>query len=287
MPWIVSHPAAPGGQAPGQHAGWFGHHNDPFLVTGDPNQPGWTVPGLSLIDGQSPTRLGSRQTLLAAMNRQQQFVDESGIAEKLSVQQHQAIGLLTSATVRGAFDVQQESANTRERYGRNIHGQCVLLARRLIDHGVPFVTVNWHNDGQNFWDTHGNNFHRLQHDLIPPADQALSALLHDLSESGKLDETLVVWVGEFGRGPKINGSAGREHHPRCYTGLLAGGGIRGGQVYGASDRIGEFPSEKPVSPQNLTATMYHAFGFEPDTTLYDTLNRPHQLYGANPIVDLF
>ncbi len=287
MPWIVSHPAAPGGQAPGQHAGWFGHRHDPFLVTGDPSQPGWKVPGLSLIDGQSPERLGSRRALLASMNLHRHSSDESGIQNRLTAQQQQAFSLLTSATVRGAFDLQQESAETRERYGHNIHGQCVLLARRLIDHDVPFVTVNWHNDGQNFWDTHGNNFRRLEHDLIPPADRALSALLEDLSQSGRLDETLIVWVGEFGRGPKINGSAGREHHPRCYSGLLAGGGIRGGQVYGSSDRIAEYPADKAISPQNLTATMYHAFGFAPATVLYDALNRPHQLYGANPIVDVF
>ena len=287
MPWTVSHPAAPGGVAPGQHAGWFGHQNDPFLVTGDPNQPGWKVPGLSLIDGQSPERLGSRQALLQSMNRQQKLAEQAGLTDQLTSQQQKAFGLLTSATVRGAFDLQQESAETRDRYGRHIHGQCALLARRLIDHGVPFVTVNWHNDGQNFWDTHGNNFHRLQKDLIPPADRALSALLEDLSQSGKLDETLIVWVGEFGRGPKINGSSGREHHPRCYTGLMAGGGIRGGQIYGLSDRIGEYPAEKPTAPQNLTATMYHAFGFDPATKLYDSLNRPHQLYGANPLVDLF
>ena len=287
MPWIVSHPAAPGGQAPGQHAGWLGHGHDPFLLTGDPNQPGWNVPGLTLIDGQSPARLGSRQALLNAMNSQQQHFEQTEIVEQQSGQQQQAFNLLTSATVRGAFDLKQETSATRDRYGRHIHGQCVLLARRLIDHDVPFVTVNWHNDGQNFWDTHGNNFDRLKNDLIPPADRALAALLDDLSKSGKLDETLVVWVGEFGRGPKINGSSGREHHPRCYSGLLAGGGVRGGRIYGASDRIGEYPAEKAISPQNLTATLYHALGFAQDTALRDSMNRPHPLYGANPIVDLF
>lgn len=287
MPWIVSHPAAPGGQAPGQHSGWLGHNHDPFLITGDPNQPSWKVPGLTLIDGQSPERLGSRQALLYSINQQRRMAEQTGIGEQLTAHQQQAFRLLTSAAVRGAFDLQQESAESRDRYGRHIHGQCVLLARRLIDHGVPFVTVNWHNDGQNFWDTHGDNFRRLERDLIPPSDQALAALLEDLSRSGKLDETLVVWVGEFGRGPKINGSSGREHHPRCYSGLMAGGGIRGGQIYGASDRIAEYPAEKPIAPQNLTATMYHALGFEPDTTLYDSQNRPHRLYGANPILGVF
>jgi uncharacterized protein (DUF1501 family) len=287
MPWIVSHPAAPGGKAPGQHAGWLGRAYDPFLVTGDPNQPGWKVPGLTLLDGQSPARLLSRQSLLAALGRQQRRAEQSALIVQHTAQQQQAFELLTSAVVRGAFDLNQETPATRDRYGRHIHGQCVLLARRLIDHGVPLVSVNWHNDGRNFWDTHQENFARLERELIPPADQAFAALLDDLSQSGKLDDTLVVWVGEFGRTPRISSNGGREHHPRCYSGLLAGGGVRGGQVYGASDRIAEYPAEKAVSPQSLTATMYHALGFAPETTLTDPLNRPHRLYGAPPIVEIF
>jgi uncharacterized protein (DUF1501 family) len=180
-----------------------------------------------------------------------------------------------------------ESPATRDRYGRNTHGQCVLLARRLLDHGVPVVSVNWHNDGHNFWDTHGNNFPRLKNDLIPPSDQALAAVLDDLSVSGKLESTLVVWVGEFGRAPVINGSAGRDHHPRCYTGLLAGGGVRGGQVYGASDAQAGLPAELPTSPQDLTATLYHALGVPPETLLYDALRRPHHLTGGQAITALF
>lgn len=287
MPWIVSHPAAPGGKAPGQHAGWLGHAYDPFLVSGDPNQPGWKVPGLTLLDGQSAERLVLRRSLLAALDHERRQADRSALMERHTAQQQQAFGLLTSAIVRGAFDLEQEAPSTRDRYGRHIHGQCVLLARRLIDHGVPLVAVNWHNDGRNFWDTHNDNFTRLESELIPPADRALAALLDDLAQSGKLEETLIVWVGEFGRAPRISGKGGREHHPRCYAGLLAGGGVRGGQIYGASDRIGEYPAEKPVSPQSLTATMYHALGFASETTLVDALNRPHRLYGAPPIIDVF
>jgi hypothetical protein len=287
MPWIVSHPAAPGGKAPGQHGGWLGHQYDPFLVSGDPNQPNWQVPALTLIDGQSPERLGYRRGLLESLDQQRRTLDRGQVVEQLSQQQSQAFGLLTSATVRGAFDLQQESAATRDRYGRHIHGQCVLLARRLIDHGVPLVAVNWHDDGHAFWDTHGNNFNRLKNDLIPPNDQAFAALLDDLSASGKLDETLIVCVGEFGRSPHINGSSGREHHPGCYSGVFAGGGIRGGQIYGASDRIGLQPAESPVSPHDVTATMYHALGLSPETLLHDTLNRPHRLYGGTPLQPLF
>ena len=287
LPWLAYHPAAPGGQAPGQHSGWLGHEYDPLLVSGDPNAPGWQVPSLTLIDGQTPDRLLRRQHLLTSIDAQRRLINDSVIPGRVSAQQQQAFGLLTSSSVRQAFDLERETPETRDRYGRNIHGQCVLLARRLLDQGVPFVSVNWHNDGQNFWDTHGNNFNRLKNDLIPPADRALSAVLDDLTLSGRLDETLIVWVGEFGRAPTINASAGREHHPYCYNALLAGGGIRGGQVYGASDRRGAYPSENPVSPHDLVATMYRALGVSPELVLHDSLNRPHRLYAGRPIDDLF
>jgi len=287
MPWIVSHPAAPGGKAPGQHAGWLGRAYDPFLVSGDPNQPHWQVPALTLMDGQSPERLGHRRELLESLSRQRQQWEARGPAGQLGTQQSQAFGLLTSAAVRGAFDLQQETAETRERYGRHIHGQCVLLARRLVRHGVPLVAVNWHDDGQNFWDTHGNNFPRLQNDLIPPSDQAFSALLEDLAATGELDETLIVWVGEFGRHPQINASAGRDHYPGCYSAVLAGGGIRGGQIYGASDAIGAAPISDVASPHDLTATMYHALGISEEQLLHDPLNRPHHVYGGRPLTALF
>lgn len=287
MPWIVSHPAAPGGKAPGQHAGWMGRAYDPFLVGGDPNQPGWQVPALTLIDGQSPDRLGHRRELLETLNRQHRAWEEAGPAGQLAAQQSQAFGLLTSAAVRGAFDLQQESPETRDRYGRHIHGQCVLLARRLVQHGVPLVSVNWHDDGQNFWDTHGNNFPRLQNDLIPPSDQAFSALLEDLAATGELEETLIVWVGEFGRHPQINGSAGRDHYPGCYSAVLAGGGIRGGQIYGASDAIGSAPIADATSPHDITATLYHALGIAEDQLLYDSINRPHRVYGGKALTALF
>ena len=276
VPWIAYHPAAPGGQAPGQHGGWLGHQYDPLLAAGDPNAPGWQVPSLSLIEGQSPDRLFRRQHLLASIEAQRRNIEDDLISGRLNAQQQQAFGLLTSSSIRQAFDLEHETAETRDRYGRNTHGQSVLLARRLLDHGVPFVSVNWHNDGQNFWDTHGNNFPRLKNDLIPTADRAFSAVLDDLAQSGRLDETLVVWVGEFGRAPVINTSAGRDHHPYCYSGVMAGGGVRGGRLYGASDQRAAYPSENPVTPHDLVATMYHALGISPDSVLHDTLNRPHQ-----------
>jgi hypothetical protein len=287
MPWIVSHPAAPGGQAPGQRGGYLGHQCDPFLVTGDPNAADWRVPALTLLDGQSPERLGHRRRLLDQLDRQRRQWDADPRAATVGDQQQQAFGLLTSAAVRGAFDLQQESVATRDRYGRHLHGQCVLLARRLLEHGVPLVSVNWHNDGHNFWDTHGNNFPRLKNDLIPPNDVAIAALLGDLAESGSLAETLVVMVGEFGRHPRINASAGRDHYPGCYSALLAGGGIRGGSLYGASDALGMAPADHPVSPRDITATMYHALGLPTQEVIYDALHRPHALSSGRAITDLF
>ena len=287
MPWKVFHPSAPGGTAPGQTAGWLGPSTDPMLVTGDPSQPNWSVPALQLLDGLDTQRLDHRRALLASIDRQQQSMAELATLGMMS-QQEQAFRLLSSSHVRNAFDLNAEDNATRDRYGRNIHGQCVLMARRLLEHGVPFVSVNWHNDGQNFWDTHGNNFNRLKNDLIPASDRALAAVLTDLRDRGMLDDTLVVWVGEFGRRPQITaGNAGREHHPFCYSGLIAGGGIRRGSVYGASDEIAKYPSENPMSPGDLVATMLHALGVPAATTLNDLTGRPHGLYGGNPVLPLF
>jgi Protein of unknown function (DUF1501) len=287
MPWLAYHPAAPGGQAPGQHGGWLGRTYDPFLIEGDPSKPDWKVPALSIIDGVSTDRLLDRRRLLDDIDVQRRALD-SAPTHLLDDQQRKAFGLLASPEVRSAFDIAQEPAEVRERYGMRIHGQCVLLARRLVEHGVQFVSVNWHNDGQNFWDTHGNNFNRLKNDLIPAADRALAALITDLEDRGLLDETIIAWVGEFGRKPQISrNSAGREHHPFCYNGLLAGGGIRGGAVYGRSDASAAYPEDSPVSPHDFSATLMHALGIPPEATLRDRGDRPHRLYGGRPVEALF
>lgn len=278
MPWKAFHPAAPGGEAPGQHGGWLGSAYNGVLLQGDPNHPDWRPQGLSLPADISLERLESRRHLLKMLESQRVAFERTAASGTLTAQQLQAAEMLSSAKVQQAFDLNQESAETRERYGRNIHGQCVLMARRLIEHGVQMVSVNWHNDGQNFWDTHGNNFQRLKNDLIPPADMALSALIEDLESRGLLDETLIAWVGEFGRKPQITAqNAGREHWPYCYSGILAGGGIRKGTVYGESDRHAAYPSRDPVSPQDFAATIMHQMGIDPDATLLDRENRPHRL----------
>ncbi len=286
LPWKVAHPAAPGGQAPGQHGGWLGHKYDPFVITGDPSRADWQAPSLSLCDGITPERMRDRRVLLRQLDVARARLDSTDVRQ-LSHWEQRAFELLASAKVRQAFDLSDEPDHVRQRYGQNIHGQCVLLARRLVEHGVPIVNVNWHSDGRNFWDTHGDNFNRLKRDLIPPADRALSALIEDLEVRGMLDDTLVVWVGEFGRKPNITaGNAGREHWPYCYSGLLAGGGIQGGAVYGASDRHAAYPVDDPVSPHDLVATIYHALGVARGTELQDNLGRPHQVYAGRPLTRL-
>ncbi len=288
MPWLTMHPAAPGGRAPGQNGGWLGSQYDPFLVTGDPNEKGWAVPALALSDGLTIDRLNHRAQLVKFIDEHRRTFDQLGAAAEMSEHQRRAFGLLASPEVRAAFDLGTESDETRDRYGRHIHGQCALLARRMAERGVPLVSVNWHHDGRNFWDTHGDNFRRLKNDLIPPADRALSALLDDLQSRGLLDETLIVWVGEFGRRPQISKeNAGRDHWPFCYNGLLAGGGIRGGQVYGRSDRDAAHPAENPVSPQDFGATVLHALGVDEGLVLHDRQSRPHRVYGGKPILPLF
>ncbi len=288
MPWLALHPAAPGGRAPGQHGGWLGHKYDPFLVTGDPSAADWNVPALRLIDGLSQGRLLDRRELLRDFDTLRMSIDRAAKVTDVGGQQDQAFELLSSDRTRKAFDLSDEAAEVRDRYGRNIHGQSVLLARRLVERGVPVVSVNWHNDRKNFWDTHGNNFNRMKNDLVPPADRALSALLADLAERDLLDQTIVAWVGEFGRRPTIDrGNAGREHWPRCYNGLLAGGGIRGGQVYGSSDSHAAYPKESPVSPLDYMATIYHALGIPEEQTVNDRTGRPQRVIAGQPLLPLF
>ena len=288
MPWTVSHPAAPGGRAPGQNGGWLGKAFDPFRVDGDPNAAGFQVAGLGLPDGVSATRLGGRRALLAGLSGTGSPLIPGAGPDAWNGFQGKALDALVSAEARGAFAIEQESAADRDRYGRHIHGQCLLLARRLVEAGVGLVTVNWHDDGKNFWDTHEENFPRLKNELMPPADQGFAALLDDLAERGLLDETLVVWAGEFGRAPRINPArAGREHWSRCYSAVLAGGGVQGGQVHGASDRWAAYPTADPVSPDDLGATILHALGIDPATEVTDAVGRPLRINNGNPLTPLF
>jgi uncharacterized protein (DUF1501 family) len=248
-------------------------------ISGDPAAPDFGVgSGFSHTPEVSAGRLQGRRALLEQID---------GATGPASVWQERALDLLSSPAAQQAFEVGREPAAVRDRYGRHSHGQSVLLARRLIEAGVRLVCVNWPNDNQFFWDTHTNNFNSLRGRLMPPADHAFAALLDDLHQRGLLEETLVVWVGEFGRSPRIAAQAGRDHWPPCYSAVLAGGGIRGGQVYGRSDRLGAFPAENPVAPHDLTATIYHALGIPRDQTLDDREGRPLVLTAGHPIQALF
>lgn len=288
MPWKVFHPSAPGGVAPGQHGGWLGAGYDPFLVSGDLGNPNWRVPELGLIDGVSPARLTDRRSLLASLDAARRRLDSVAESSPIGPMQQQAFELLAGNQTREAFDLSRETDEMRDRYGRNIHGQGVLLARRLVERGVPLVGVNWHNDGRSFWDTHGNNFNRLRDELVPAADQALSTLLTDLQDRGLLDQTIVAWIGEFGRRPQITAAnSGREHWPYCYSGLLAGAGVSGGRVYGASDRIGAYPISNPTSPRDYVATLYHALGIDPHMRLPDVTGRDIAFCDGRPLTELW
>ena len=288
MPWTVMHPAAPGGRAPGQDAGWLGKAYDPFHIDGDPSAADYHVEGLGLPEGVSPARLGLRRALLDKLISGGTTHVKNAHPDAWNAYQHRALDGLDSAEARGAFQIDREDPRLRDRYGRNIHGQCLLLARRLVERGVGLVTVNWHDDGQNFWDTHGENFHHLKNRLMPPADQGFSSLLDDLAARGLLDETLVVWVGEFGRTPRItSANNGREHWPHCYSAVLAGGGVRGGIVHGASDRWAAHPTTDPVSPDDLGATILHALGVDPESYVKDAVDRPLRISDGTPILRLF
>ena len=262
---------------PGFFAGFLGAGNDPFFVSQNANagdlQPLPTVP--------ATVRLADRQSLLAALEEAQRL-ERSRRVEAVISDYGQAFALLTSTHVRRAFDLSAEPGVLRERYGPTPFGQGCLLARRLVQHGVPLVTVNWERDDA-YWDTHAHNFRDLKSKLLPNLDRGFSALLEDLSERGMLDETLIVWLGEFGRTPQINGNAGRDHWAACNTVVFAGAGIRGGTVHGTSDRIAAWPAQDPVTPQDLSATIYHLLGIEPHTLIHDPAGRPWPLSTGEPL----
>ncbi len=207
----------------------------------------------------------------------------------MAVSRERAFDLLRSEVVRRAFDLGRESPGVRERYGRNRLGQSLLLARRLVEAGVRFVNVNDKiTNGQTAnWDSHENNFGRLRDDLLPPADRAFSALIEDLEARGLLESTLVVALAEFGRTPRINRSAGRDHWPDCFSAVLAGGGVRGGAVYGASDRLGAYPAADPVTPGDLAATLFWRFGLDAATEIRDLTGRPYRLAEGAPLHRVF
>lgn len=282
-------------QSHGQFAGWLGQTWDPLTIDANPALPGYRVGDMIPMDGVSETRMNRRQSLLGGLENRLDALSRTSSVAAMSRHYSRAFDLLASAVGRSAFDLTEEPDALRDRYGRNPHGQSVLQARRLVERGVPLVTVFWPNDGIKnvsvYWDTHSRNFIDHRDRLMPPADQAFSALLDDLRERGLLDETLVVWTGEFGRTPRIGqrnsdagaGADGRDHWPNCFTSVLAGGGIRGGQVYGSSDQHAAYPASDPVNPVDLAATVYERLGVPADLILQDHLGRPLVICPGQPL----
>jgi hypothetical protein len=264
---------------PGQDAGFLGRAADPWLIHCDPNAADFEIPGLVPPAEVPPLRLRDRLSLLEQVNHQLDAADASPAAERFDARSRQAFDLLRAGQARRAFDLDKEPPAVRDRYGRNRWGQSVLLARRLVESGVGLVQVNWTRMAEDTqdspaWDTHAKNAARLKTALMPKMDLAYSALLEDLDDRGLLDDTLVVWMGEFGRSPKINGGAGRDHWGHVFSVALAGGGVRGGQAIGASDAIGGHPRDGRVQPQNLTATLFHLLGYPAHTEMHDVFGRP-------------
>lgn len=264
---------------PGQDAGFLGRKFDPWLFRCQPAASDFQVRELHLPVEVSDERLTLRHSLLGELNRTFAAAERSGIVEHYDTLSQRAYDLLTSRRARRAFELRDEPADVRERYGGSQFGQSVLLARRLIEAGVRLVQVNWYRGPDEptdapCWDSHAQETNRLKTVLIPPFDAAFSALLDDLAQRGLLDETLVVCLAEFGRTPRFNPRGGRDHWGHVFSIAMAGGGIRGGIVYGASDRIGGQPKDGLVRPEDVTATILHCLGLTPETELHDAQGRP-------------
>ncbi|MBI3863142.1 MAG: DUF1501 domain-containing protein [Planctomycetia bacterium] len=303
-PFVSMRPKVPGDvprfveESRGQFGGWLGQSCDPLTIDANPALPGYRVGDFDLPAEISARRLDDRRALLSEIDRQVREQSESAAISAMGRHYRRSFDLLHSAVGKGAFDLEAEAAAMRSQYGLNPHGQSVLQARRLIERGVPLVTVFWPNEGIKnvsvYWDTHSRNFIDLKERLMPAADVAFSTLLDDLESRGLLDETLVIWTGEFGRTPKIGqrnsdagaGKDGRDHWPNCFTTVLAGAGIRGGQVYGASDRHAAYPAANPVAPVDLMATVFHCLGIPPELTLPDSQTRPQVVCPGEPIGEL-
>ncbi|MCI0380520.1 MAG: DUF1501 domain-containing protein [Gemmataceae bacterium] len=285
----------------GTYAGWLGPRHDPLELKEAPNSNDRPTHSLDLAPELSTSRLAARRGLLSMLEEQDRFLQQSRATEGLSGFHEQAYRMISSPAARRAFSLEQEPAALRDRYGRNEYGESFLLARRLVESGVRLVSVIWmyfmpNGRIANVWDTHGGTagldnatgYEMLKAKYcIPPLDRAYSALLEDLHVRGLLDETLVVTMGEFGRTPRINPTQGREHWGPCYTALLAGGGVRGGQVYGSSDAQGAYPRDNPVSPEDMLATIYHALGIAPDTEIHHRDGRPIRICDGQPVTALF
>lgn len=261
---------------PGQDAGFLGRANDPWLFRCEPASTEFRIPEFTIPADLTADRLKSRHSLLEQIEK---MAATSQLAKDYDLATRQAFDLLTSESARQAFDLGKEPSAVRDRYGRTQFGQGVLLARRLVESGVRLVHVNWYRGSEEpsdapCWDSHAREADRLKNALVPPFDQAFSSLIQDLRDRRMLDDTLVACVSEFGRSPKINPQGGRDHWGNVFSVALAGGGIKGGTIYGSSDRIGGEPKDGLVTPADLLSTIYHCLGLPPNTEYHDSLGRP-------------
>jgi len=291
LPGFVMMPVAMGPNGPewpGQFAGFLGAAHDPYRVNSYAGEPNFN-PGAVASDPSLPSaRLDARRALLAQVSEGGKHLDAQAATKGLDPHFAKAFDMVSSPAAQKAFDLENEPKAVREQYGEHTFGQQCLLARRLVEAGVRLVQINWPRSnvggrGAAGYDTHQNCFRLIEENLYPPTDKAFAALFADLHQRGLLDETLVIFFNEFGRTPKINAANGRDHWPFVYSILLGGGGVKGGTVYGASDKTGAYPASDPAKPEDLLATIYHALGIDLDTVLYDALQRPHHLIDGKPI----
>jgi len=270
---------------PGQYAGCMGPKQDPWQVADNPNDANFRVQNLSLPNGFSVERMRNRHALLDSVNRHQDRVAALAATQVLTDKQRDAFSLITSSRFAHAFQLQREPDAVRDRYGRHMFGQSLLLARRLVEAGVPVIQANMGH--VQTWDSHGDITNRLKKDLLPPLDKGVGALLDDLRDRGLAEQTLVIVVGEFGRTPKLNNTAGRDHWADVFSAVFSGGGVRGGQVIGASDAEGGAPATKGYAPDDLAATVYHALGINPESEFMDQEGRPQRLNSGEVIQPLY
>ncbi len=283
----------------GGTAGFLGKAYDPYYFFKDPNQP-FKLDDLSLREDVPAVRMQRRSTLLETINESMPELEKTADRFALNQYYEQAFDLILSQRARNAFELSQEPDRVQDRYGRHTFGQSVLLARRLIEAGTRFVQVNWPSVAngdprKTAWDTHAANFGPLRELHCPKLDSALSALLEDMDQRGMLEDTLVLAIGEFGRSPRLgvstsgNGNApdGRDHWPYCYTGLIAGAGVKRGNVFGKSDDTGSTPIENPVHPRDILATIYSTLGIDPHQEVLNHLDQPRELVKGSPITEIF
>ncbi len=293
LPAFVSLPdviATTGGAVtPGQGGGMLGRKYDPFQIIDHPDRDDFSIASMVLPDGMHHARLQNRRGLLDQLDRTARLTERSATIATMDAFYSRALDMVLSPAVRSAFDISRLPDRERERYGWHTFGQSVLLARQLLEAGVQLVTVYWHRERATIdssWDTHAVNFRELKTRLMPVVDRPFAALLEDLAARGMLEDTLVVWNSEFGRTPRINKNAGRDHWGPCNTVVMAGGGVPGGQVYGATDPNSAYPTRDHVTQDDIAATMYHLLGIDPHTLVHDRLGRPFPISLGQPITKL-